>query len=136
MDNNNELKETDIKNRTCYYFDDIIKIEDFNLDNILIDEISYKIILVYNIPNKTLIDAKPLRVRFDKIDGFITVYDGTRYFILFGSKNMISFTTELDVISVKTGITYIISIIMQNQGRFIRFLPPEKTYIYNTCNTY
>ena len=136
MDNNNELKETDTKNRTCYYFDDIIKIEDFNLDNILIDEISYKIILVYNISNKTLIDAKPLHIRFDKIDGFITVYDGTRYFILFGSQNMISFTTELDVISVKTGITYIISIIMQNQSRFIRFLPPEKTYRYNTCNTY
>ena len=35
MDSNGELKENDIKNRTCYYIDDIIKIEDFNLDNIL-----------------------------------------------------------------------------------------------------
>ena len=35
---NDKLKETDIKNRACYYFDDIIKIEDFYLDNILIDE--------------------------------------------------------------------------------------------------
>ena len=26
----NELKEIDIKNRKCYYFDHIIKIEDFN----------------------------------------------------------------------------------------------------------
>ena len=33
-----ELKEINIKNHTCYYFDDIIKVEDFNLDNILIDE--------------------------------------------------------------------------------------------------
>ena len=32
---NDELKEIDIKNRTCYYFHGIIKIEDFNLDNIL-----------------------------------------------------------------------------------------------------
>ena len=32
-----ELKEINIKNHTCYYFDDIIKVEDFNLDNILID---------------------------------------------------------------------------------------------------
>ena len=37
MDSNGELKEIDIKIRTCYYFDGIIKIEDFNLDNILID---------------------------------------------------------------------------------------------------
>ena len=38
MDSNDELKEIEIKSRTCYYFDDIIKIEDFDLDNILIDE--------------------------------------------------------------------------------------------------
>ena len=45
-----ELKEIDIKNRTCYYLDDIIKIEDLNLDNILIDEKSDENTLVYNIP--------------------------------------------------------------------------------------
>ena len=60
MDSNDELKETVIKNRTYYYFDDIIKIEDFNLDNILIDEKSYEYILFYNISYKTLIDAKNL----------------------------------------------------------------------------
>ena len=38
MDSTNELKEIDIKNCTCYYFDDIIKIESFDTDNILIDE--------------------------------------------------------------------------------------------------
>ena len=38
MDNNDELKEIDIKTRTCYYFHDIIKIEHWNLDDILIDE--------------------------------------------------------------------------------------------------
>ena len=32
MESNDELKEIDIKNRTCYYFDDIIKIEDFDFD--------------------------------------------------------------------------------------------------------
>ena len=41
MESNDELKEIDIKNRTCYYFDHIIKIEDFDLDKILIDEKSY-----------------------------------------------------------------------------------------------
>ena len=32
MKSNNELKEIDIKNRTCYCFDDIIKMEDFYFD--------------------------------------------------------------------------------------------------------
>ena len=34
----NELKKVPIKNCTCYYFNDMIKLEDFDLDNILIDE--------------------------------------------------------------------------------------------------
>ena len=41
-DSNDELKEIYIKNCACYYFDDIIKIEDFNLDDIVIDEKSYQ----------------------------------------------------------------------------------------------
>ena len=40
---NNEFKKVRIKNRTCYYFDDLIKLEDFDLDNLLIDEKSHKI---------------------------------------------------------------------------------------------
>ena len=38
MESNDKLKEIVIKNLTCYYFKDIIKIEDFDLNNILIDE--------------------------------------------------------------------------------------------------
>ena len=67
MDSNNELKDIDIKKCSCYYFDDIITIENFNFDNILIDKKSYKNILVYNISYKILIDAKTLCIRFDKI---------------------------------------------------------------------
>ena len=63
MESKNELKEIDIKNRTCYYFDDIIF--DFDLDNILIEEKSHKIILDYNMSYKSLIDSKPLRNRFN-----------------------------------------------------------------------
>ena len=43
------------------------------------DEKSHKNVFVYDILYKTLIGAKPLRIRFDKVDGFIRVYDGTRY---------------------------------------------------------
>ena len=34
MDSHNELKEIDIENSMCYYFNDIIEFEDFDLDNI------------------------------------------------------------------------------------------------------
>ena len=39
--------------------------------------------MFYDISYKTLIGAKPLRIRLNKIDGFIIVYDGTRYLVLF-----------------------------------------------------
>ena len=67
----NNLKEINIKNCTCYYFDDMIKIEDFGFDIILLDEKSYKNILVYGISYKNLIGAKPLRARLNKVDGLI-----------------------------------------------------------------
>ena len=34
MESNEKLKEIAIKNRTCYYFDDIAEIEDFDTDHI------------------------------------------------------------------------------------------------------
>ena len=45
MECNEELKVIYIKNRIYYYFDDVIKIEDFNLDDILIYEKLYDFIL-------------------------------------------------------------------------------------------
>ena len=65
MDSKDELEEIDIKNRMGYYFDDIIKIEDLNLDDVSIDEKWYKNILIYNISHKNLI-ANPLRIIFHK----------------------------------------------------------------------
>ena len=38
MESNDELKEINIKKRTCYHFGDIIEFKGFNIDNILIDE--------------------------------------------------------------------------------------------------
>ena len=53
MNTNNQFKKK-IKNGTCYYLDNI-KIEKFELDNISIDEKSYKFFFVFNISYKTLI---------------------------------------------------------------------------------
>ena len=80
MESNEGFKEISIKNRMCYYFNDTSQNENFDFGNISIDEKSYENILVYVISYKTLIGAKPLRIRFDKVEGFIRVYDGNRYF--------------------------------------------------------
>ena len=133
MESNDKLKETDIKIRTCSYFNDLIKIEDFDYDNILIDEKSYENILVYNISYKRLIDSKPLRIRFDKIDGFIRVYDGTRYLVLLGFEKYDSIYDMIRyLICVKSGITYIIT----NNYATVKVdsfdsLPPEKTMTFH-----
>ena len=37
MKSNDQLREIDIKNRTCCYFHDIIKIEDFDIKIIVMD---------------------------------------------------------------------------------------------------
>ena len=71
MESNYELKEINIKNCACSYFNDIIKIEDFDFDNILLHEKWYENILVYNISYKLLIDTTALHIRFNKIDLFI-----------------------------------------------------------------
>ena len=52
MESNDELKEINIKNRTCYYFDDVIKIEDFDLDNVLVDENHMKIFQIITFGTK------------------------------------------------------------------------------------
>ena len=37
---------------------------------------------------KSLIGSKTLFIRFNKIDTFVRVYDGTRYLALFGNEKM------------------------------------------------
>ena len=81
MIESNKLKELDIENLTCYYYDDIIKIEDFDFDKILRDEKSYKSILVYDILYKNLFGSKPLCIRFDEVDEFIRVHGEIRYLV-------------------------------------------------------
>ena len=67
-------------------FDDTVKLKDFDIDNILIDCKSYENILINDISVQTLIDLQLLGIRFDKIDGFIRIYNGNRYLTLIGSE--------------------------------------------------
>ena len=84
MESKDELKEIDIENRSCYYFDDIIKNIDINFSNILLAKKLYEKILVYDISYKTSTGPKLLCIRFDKIDGFIRIRCGEfRHLVLF-----------------------------------------------------
>lgn len=56
----------------------IIKIEGFDLNNILLREKSYEKILMYDALYKTLIGVKPLRIIFNKVTGFIRDYGATK----------------------------------------------------------
>ena len=50
----NKVKQINIKNWTYYFFDDIIDIENFDLNNIKINEKSYKNIRIYYIGYVTI----------------------------------------------------------------------------------
>ena len=52
MESKDEFKKNNIKNCTCYYFDDIMEVEKINFDNVSLDQKSYENILVYNIIQK------------------------------------------------------------------------------------
>ena len=39
--------------------------------------------MIYDISYEAFMGAKPLRIRLDEIDGFIKIYDGIRYLVLF-----------------------------------------------------
>ena len=60
----------------------ILKIVHVIILIILRNQKLYKNILVYDISYKTLIGAKPLRIRLDKVDWFIGVYNGIIYLVI------------------------------------------------------
>ena len=84
-------------------------------------------ILVYNISYKTLIGAKPLPVRFNKIDGFIRVCDETIYLVLYGSQKLDSIYNRIRYfIGGKSGTTYVFPQNWKDQSRFLWFFTSRK----------
>ena len=106
----NELKETDVKNRTCYYFDDIIKLEYLDFDDFLVDEKLFQNILVFDI---TLFAWNSSCITFDEINEIIIVYDAIRYLILFGPEKYDVFTIESDILAKKVALHMLFLMIMQ-----------------------
>ena len=86
--------------------------------------------MVYHISYNTLIGAEPLCIRFDEVDGFIRVYDGTRYLVLFGSQNYDAIYDKIRYLIRQKRAAASPSI--SHNCRRIKinvhdFLPPEKT---------
>ena len=90
--------------------------------------------MIFDISHITLIGTKPLRIRSRKIDGIVTIYNGTRHLVLFGPEKYHGiYNRTRYLISQKIGITYVNS---HNCARFkvdsCDPLPLEKTLtLYN-----
>ena len=85
--------------------------------------------MVYDISYKTLFGSKPLRIRFDEVDGFIKIYDGVIFLVLCDSgKHDAIYNRIRYLISRKSGITYVFS---HNYAKIkvdsYDYLPLEKT---------
>ena len=86
----NSLKETDIKNRSYYFFDDRINIKSIDRNKIKIDEKSYKNILICHIGYMTVKNlsrikinkVNPLYLVIDKINGYIEETNRNKYLTL------------------------------------------------------
>ena len=66
--------------------------------------------MIYGISYKKMIGPRPFRISFNQVDGFIRVYDGNRYLILFGlEKYDATYTRIRYLIGVKSGITFAFS---------------------------
>ena len=92
------------------------------------DEKSYENILIFHISCTILIRAKPLRIMFDKADGFIRVHDGTRYLVLFD----VIYNRMRYLENQKIGITYLFS---HNYAKIkidsSVFIKDQNNYYYN-----
>ena len=64
--------------------------------------------MTYNFSYKILIGAKTLRIRFDKINGSISIYDESRYLVLLGPKKYdLIYDRIRYLIGLKSNIKYV-----------------------------
>ena len=51
--------------------------------------------MVYYISYETFIGAKPMPIRFVQVNGFVKVYDGTRYLVLFSPEKYYAICNDI-----------------------------------------
>ena len=71
------IKEINIKNRTYYFFNDTINIKNFDLNQIKIDQKSYK-----NLSYVKISSVDPLYLIIDKVDRYIQGNNENKYVTL------------------------------------------------------
>ena len=85
-----EIKQVNIKNRTYYFYNDIIDLKNFDARLLKIDKKSYKNIGIYNIGYITIkkIDdcesiysTNPLYLRVDHVNGYIEEKGVNKYLV-------------------------------------------------------
>ena len=112
-----KIKQIDIKNRTYYFYNDIIDLKNFDARLLKIDKKSYKNIGIYNIGYITIkkIDdceniysVNPLYLNIDHANGYIDEKNGNKYLIFDFTdenkellKNKMMFRMELEIRSKK-----------------------------------
>ena len=91
--------------------------------------------MIYDISGKTLIDPKPLRIRFDKIDGIMNIYVGSKYLVLLGPEKYDAIYNRIRcLMSLKSSITYILShYFAKINVHSCDSLPIEKILTLHTC---
>ena len=91
----NKVKDMCIKSHIYYFFDDIINIKNFDPNNIEIEDMSYKNILIYYIGYVTIKDSKywkinsvnPLYFIINKVKGYFEEINRNKYLTLMKAKN-------------------------------------------------
>ena len=83
----------------------------------MIDHISYK----------TLIGAKPLRIIFDKVDGFFGDYGEAKYLVLIYSEKYDAIFDRIRyILGLKSSISYVLLITMQKSRLIQMIISPQK----------
>ena len=72
-----EVKQINIKNRTYYFYNDMINIKDFEPNLLKIDKKSYKNIDDY----ESIYSVNPLYLRINHASGYIEEKNGNKYLI-------------------------------------------------------
>ena len=81
------IKEINIKNRTYYFFEDMINIKNFDPNLLRIDKKSYESIAIYQIGYITVKDSKyinintvnPFYLIINEVDGQVEEINGNKY---------------------------------------------------------
>ena len=108
-----EIKQINIKNRTYYFYNDIIDLENFESNLLKIDKKSYKDISIYNIGYiaikkiddcENIYSVNPLYLQINHVSGYIEEKRVNKY-LMFDStdenkellKNIMMFLMELGI---------------------------------------